>query len=168
MSTMRFPTMRIVGIIVCVADALILCAMAQNNPEPVSSQKKRVVIAAKMLLDGRGRVLRDTRIVVEGSKIVALDPKASPIDYDLRGFTVMPGWIDSHVHITWSFGADGKNAGADETTQYAAYQAASNAWRTLMAGFTTVQSVGSPTDVPLRDAIAKGEMPGPRILTAIE
>jgi len=160
--------MRIVGIIVCVADALILCAMAQNNPVPVSSQKKRVVIAAKMLLDGRGKVLRDTRIVVEGSKIVALDPKASPIDYDLRGFTVMPGWIDSHVHITWSFGADGKNAGADETTQYAAYQAASNAWRTLMAGFTTVQSVGSPTDVPLRDAIAKGEVPGPRILTAVE
>jgi len=165
---MRFPTMRIVGIIVCVADALILCATAQNNPVPVSSQKKRVVIAAKMLLDGRGKVLRDTRIVVEGSKIVALDPKASPIDYDLRGFTVMPGWIDSHVHITWSFGADGKNAGADETTQYAAYQAASNAWRTLMAGFTTVQSVGSPTDVPLRDAIAKGEIAGPRILTAVE
>ena len=124
---MRFPTMRIVGIIVCVADALILCAMAQNNPVPVSSQKKRVVIAAKVLFDGRGKVLRDTRIVVEGSKIVALDPEASPIDYDLRGFTVMPGWIDSHVHITWSFGEDGKNAGADETTQFAAYQAESNA-----------------------------------------
>src|SRR5207302_8274192 len=94
--------------------------------------------------------------------------KASPIDYDLRGFTVMPGWIDSHVHITWSFGPDGKNAGADQTTQFATYQAASNAWLTLMAGFTTVQSVGSPTDVPLRDAIAKGAIPGPRILTAIE
>src|SRR5438105_9495886 len=121
-----------------------------------------------MLFDGRGKVLRDTRMVTEGSKIVALDPKAMPVDYDLRDFTVMPGWIDSHVHITWSFGADGKNAGADETTQFAAYQAASNAWRTLMAGFTTVQSVGSPTDVPLRDAIAKGEIPGPRILTAVE
>jgi imidazolonepropionase-like amidohydrolase len=106
--------------------------------------------------------------VVEGSKIVALDPKATPVDYDLRDFTVMPGWIDSHVHITWSFGEDGKNAGADETTQFAAYQAESNAWRTLMAGFTTVQSVGSPTDVPLRDAVARGAIPGPRILTAVE
>src|SRR5207302_5584719 len=94
--------------------------------------------------------------------------KASPIDYDLRGFTVMPGWIDSHVHITWSFGPDGKNAGADQTTQFATYQAASNAWLTLMAGFTTVQSVGSPTDVPLREAIAKGLLPGPRVLTAVE
>ena len=49
-----------------------------------------------------------------------------------------------------------------------AYKAASNAWVTLMAGFTTVQSVGAPNDVPLRDAIARGDIPGPRILTAIE
>ena len=83
-------------------------------------------------------------------------------------FTVMPGWIDSHVHITWSFGPDGKNAGPDPTTQFAAYQSAANVWKTLMAGFTTVQSVGSPNDVPLRDAIAKGELPGPRILTAVQ
>ena len=45
---------------------------------------------------------------------------------------------------------------------------ASNAWVTLMAGFTTIQSVGSATDIPLRDAIAKGTLPGPRILTAVE
>jgi imidazolonepropionase-like amidohydrolase len=160
--------MRIRSIIVGLSIFTIIGAAAENNPATASSQKKRVVIAAKVLFDGRGKVLRDTHIVVEGSKIVALDPKAMPVDYDLRDFTVMPGWIDSHVHITWSFGEDGKNAGADETTQFAAYQAASNAWHTLMAGFTTVQSVGSPTDVPLRGAIARGEIPGPRILTAVE
>jgi imidazolonepropionase-like amidohydrolase len=160
--------MRVASLIICLSIFAVIGAAAESNSATVSLQKKHVVIAAKMLFDGRGKVLRDTRIVVEGSRIVALDPKALPIDYDLRDFTVMPGWIDSHVHITWSFGADGKNAGADETTQFAAYQAGSNAWRTLMAGFTTVQSVGSPTDVPLRDAIAKGEIPGPRILTAVE
>ena len=138
---------------------------AAVTPKPL---KNRVVISARAVIDGRGHVLRDTRIVVDGSKIVALDPKASPVDYDLRGFTLMPGWIDSHVHITWSFGEDGKNAGADNTTQFAAYQSASNAWATLMAGFTTVQSVGSPLDIPLRDAIAKDELPGPRILTAAQ
>jgi imidazolonepropionase-like amidohydrolase len=142
--------------------------MAQENPTIISPQKEHIVLAAGMLLDGRGQVVRDTRIVVEGSKIVALDPKASPVDYDLRSFTVLPGWIDSHVHITWSFGENGKNAGADQTTQFAAYQSASNAWVTLMAGFTTVQSVGSPMDVPLRDAIARGAVPGPRILTAVQ
>ncbi len=138
---------------------------------PVSaqtSQNKRIVIAASAVLDGKGHVLHDTRIVIEGSKIVALDPKAAPVDYDLRGLTVLPGWIDAHVHITWSFGKDGKNAGSAGTTQDDAYKAASNAWLTLMAGFTTVQSVGSPNDIPLRDAISKGILPGPRILTAAE
>jgi imidazolonepropionase-like amidohydrolase len=104
----------------------------------------------------------------QGSKIIALDPKAGPVDYDLRGLTVLPGWIDAHVHITWSFGPDGTNAGQGGTTQEAAYAAASNAWQTLMAGFTTVQSVGSPTDIPLRDAIVKGMLPGPRILTTVD
>ena len=160
--------MRPATIVLCVLAIFVLCATAQTNSSTPQTQKKRIVIGASMLLDGRGHVSRDTRIVVEGSKIVGLDPKASPVDYDVRGFTVLPGWIDSHVHITWSFGPDGKNAGADGTTQFAAYQSASNAWLTLLAGFTTVQSVGSPTDVPLRDAIAKGTIPGPRILTAIE
>ncbi len=120
------------------------------------------------MLDGKGHVLHKTRVVIEGSRIVAIDPTAGPVNYDLRGLTVLPGWIDAHVHITWSFGPDGKNSGQGGTTQEAAYAAASNAWLTLMAGFTTIQSVGSPTDVPLRDAIAKGLLPGPRILTAGE
>src|SRR5438093_4949898 len=160
--------MRPARIILCLLAIFVVCATAQTNSSTPQTQKKRIVIGASMLLDGHGHVLRDTRIVVEGSKIVGLDPKASPVDYDLRGFTVLPGWIDSHVHITWSFGPDDKNAGAEPTTQFAAYQSASNGWLTLLAGFTTVQSVGSPTDVPLRDAIAKGTIPGPRILTAIE
>src|SRR5690242_9017178 len=124
-----------VGIVLCLLGSFMICAIAQNHSKAPGQDKKRIVIAAGMLLDGRGHVLRDTCLVVEGSKIVAVDPKAGPIDYDLRGFTVMPGWIDSHVHITWSFGPEGRNAGPDPTTQFAAYQSASNAWKTLMAGF---------------------------------
>src|SRR5438034_1534033 len=160
--------MRPARIILCLLAILVLCATAQTNSSTPQTQKKRIVIGASMLLDGRGHVSRDTRIVVEDSKIVALDPKAAPVDYDLRGFTVLPGWIDSHVHITWSFGENGKNVGADGTTQFAAYQSASNAWLTLMAGYTTVPSVALPRDVPLRDAIATGAIPGPPILTAVE
>src|SRR5205807_1690104 len=137
--------------------------MSAQTPKP-----KRIVIAASTIFDGKGHVLHNTRIVIEGSKIVAIDPKAGPVDYDLRGLTVLPGWIDAHVHITWIFGKDGKNGGTEGTTQEDAYQATSNAWVTLMAGFTTVQSVGAPNDIPLRDAIAKGVLPGPRILTANE
>jgi len=143
-------------------------ALPQSTLTGSRVENRRIVLAASAVLDGKGGVRRDTRIVIEGSKIVALDPNAGPVDYDLRGLTVLPGWIDAHVHITWSFGPDGRNAGQGGTRPEAAYGAASNAWLTLMAGFTTVQSVGSPADIPLRDAIAKGILPGPRILTAIE
>jgi imidazolonepropionase-like amidohydrolase len=165
--------MRSAKIVVCIISILSGFALAQRAPSQTPAHRptektKRIVIAASRVLDGKGRMLRNTRIVIEGSRIVAIDPRAGPVDYDLRGRTVLPGWIDAHVHITWSFGPDGKNAGAGVTTQEAAYQAAANAWVTLMAGFTTVQSVGSPTDIPLRDAIAKGTLPGPRILTAVE
>jgi imidazolonepropionase-like amidohydrolase len=134
---------------------------------------KRIVIAAGTVLDGKGRVVRDTHIVIEGVKIVAVETRATDVsadrvDYDLRGFTVLPGWIDAYVHINWIFGPDGKNAGQAGTTPEAAGAAASNAWITLMAGFTTVQSVGTPADIPLRDAIAKGTLPGPRVLTSAD
>jgi imidazolonepropionase-like amidohydrolase len=147
---------------------LLAKAMGQPGSPEVPASQKRIVIAASTLLDGRGHILHETRIVVEGSNIVALDPKAEPVDYDLRGLTVLPGWIDSHVHIAWSFGKDGKSGSSGGTPAEVAYQVASNAWVTLMAGFTTVQSVGSPANVPLRDAINKGEIPGPRILTSAE
>lgn len=127
-----------------------------------------IVIGASTAIDGEGHVLHNVRIVVKDSRIFAIDSSSGPVTYDLRGLTVLPGWIDAHAHITWIFGNDGKNAGMTGTTQESAYKAASNAWVTLMAGFTTVQSVGAPNDVPLRDAIAEGKIPGPRILTAIE
>jgi imidazolonepropionase-like amidohydrolase len=142
-------------------------ALAQQPPTNAPLARKRIVIAASAVFDGKGRVLRNTRIAVDGSKIAAVDRNAGPVDYDLRAFTVLPGWIDAHVHLTWSFGKDGKNLNAGGTTQEDAFRTASNAWVTLMAGFTTVQSVGSPGDVPLRDAIALGLVPGPRILTSI-
>jgi imidazolonepropionase-like amidohydrolase len=160
--------MRFAKISLSILIVLNICALVQRISAQTPVPNKRIVIAASTVLDGKGRVLHNTRIVIEGSKIVAIDPNAGPVDYDLRGLTVLPGWIDAHVHITWSFGKDGKNAGPGVTTQDAAYQSASNAWVTLMAGFTTVQSVGSPLDLPLRESIAKGMLPGPRILTAVE
>ncbi len=152
-----------------IISVLLLSVLAFGVPNSTSqTQHNQIVIAASTILDGKGGVLHNTRIVIEGSKIVRIDPNAAPVNYDLRGLTLMPGWIDSHVHITWIFGPDGKNAGAGGTTPYATYSAAANAWATLMAGFTTVQSVGSPNDLPLRDAIARGALPGPRILTSAE
>jgi imidazolonepropionase-like amidohydrolase len=151
--------MRLSRLIVCLL--FVIPTFGQAKP-------KQIVIAAGTVFDGKGGVVHNTRIVVEGSKIVRIDPKAGPVDYDLRNLMVLPGWIDSHVHITWSFGPDGKNAGTGDGSQFFTDAATANAKATLMAGFTTVQSVGSPNDLPLRDAIAKGTLPGPRILTSAQ
>lgn len=154
-------------IIFCVL--LVIASGLVSSPSPAqNAQPRRTVIAASVLLDGKGHTIRNTRIVIEGSKIVAIDPKAGPVDHDLRGLTVLPGWIDAHTHITWIFGKDGKNAGQGGVSLEATYAAAGNAYVTLMAGFTTIQSIGSSADIPLRDAIANGALPGPRILTSAE
>jgi imidazolonepropionase-like amidohydrolase len=140
-----------------------------RNSAQTAGPRPNIVIAASTIFDGRGDIRHNATVVIQGSEIVSIEERAdAPVNYDLRGLTVLPGWIDAHAHVTWSFGKDGKNAGTDGTAQSDAYQSASNAWVTLMAGFTTIQSVGAPNDVPLRDAIAKGLLPGPRILTAVE
>src|ERR1051325_10943366 len=92
-----------------------------------------VVIQADRVLDGRGGVIRDTRIVIEHGKIARLDPKAAGGTYDPRGYTVLPGGIDVHVHIGSHFGRDGRLATDKEPPAEAALGAAANAWRTLMA-----------------------------------
>jgi len=146
------------------ASSFLLLAMIGLSQ--FAEAQSHVVIAVSTALDGKGKVLHDTRIVVSGSKIIAIDPKTSPIDYDLRGLTVMPGWIDSHVHITSSFGPDGKNAGMGAATPEAAYRTAANAYVTLLGGFTTIQSMDSV--VSLRESAARGGLPAPRILSITE
>lgn len=141
-----------------------LCAAAQ---EP-----QAIVIHASTMFDGTGKVLRDVRIVVRRGKIESVKQHAGDVPdatYDLSGLTVMPGWIDTHVHITWHFDANGRLADdKSESPARATLAEESNAWKTLLGGFTTVQSVGSPEDKDLRDAIDGKLVPGPRILTALE
>ncbi|HXR97622.1 MAG TPA: amidohydrolase family protein [Terriglobales bacterium] len=137
---------------------LALGAAAQTAP---------VVLQVSTLYDGTGKVLHNTRVVVQDGKIVRVDPKATAATMiDLRGLTVMPGWIDVHVHIWWHFGSNGHYGDRTETPEYANLAMVSNAWKTLEGGFTTVQSVGEPQDKDLRDDINRGDFPGPRVLTA--
>ena len=69
------------------------------------------------------------------------------------------------MHIGWHFDANGRYHAGPEPADQAALYGAENAYVTLMAGFTTVQSVGAASDKPLRDAIARGVLPGPRLLS---
>ncbi|MBZ5522356.1 MAG: amidohydrolase family protein [Acidobacteriia bacterium] len=134
-----------------------------------AAQEKPVVLQAGTLLDGRGHVLHNVQIVVQGGRIIRIDQngKATP-SYDLGKLTVLPGFIDVHDHITWHFGPNGHIDDKTETPAQATLAAAANSWATLMAGFTTIQSLGSPEDKDLRAAINSGAIPGPRILTALE
>jgi imidazolonepropionase-like amidohydrolase len=81
--------------------------------------------------------------------------------------TVTPGLIDTHAHILWHFD-NGRLSGPDEQPLQAMLHGVDNAVVTLDAGFTTIQSPGSPDDKYLRDALARGIIPGPRILTSLQ
>jgi len=138
------------------------------------AQQATVVIRAGTLLDGKGHALHNVLVVVQDGKIVRVDPGAKDqrapgtAFYDLSRMTVMPGWIDLHDHLAWHFGPNGHMEDKSETPSQASFAAAGNAYTTLMAGFTTVQSVGSPEDKDLRAAINSGAVPGPRLLTSLE
>jgi imidazolonepropionase-like amidohydrolase len=125
-------------------------------------QTHRIVIQTSTILDGKGGVLKDQQIVIEGSQIRVVAPGTAKPDYDLRGLTVMPGWIDTHIHLNWHMDAENKSVSNGGPLPTAA-----DAWLTLSAGFTTVQSVGSAVDGTVRDTVNRGILPGPRILTSL-
>jgi len=130
-----------------------------------------IAIKTSTILDGRGHILKDKTIVINGNRIVSIVNARGNPTYDLSGLTVMPGWIDTHVHLGWHFNKDNRlddgGRGSKETPQQAALYADGNAYATLMGGFTTVQSLGSAIDGDVRDLIARGVIPGPRIITSL-
>jgi imidazolonepropionase-like amidohydrolase len=134
----------------------------------LSAQDSTIRIHAAKVLDGTGKALANATVVVQGSKITAIEPGSdSRATYNLGQLTVMPGMIDVHSHVGWHFGPDGRLQQRDPSPADAILYSAENAYVTLMAGFTTIQSPGQPSDVDLRTAIARGVLPGPRILTSI-
>jgi imidazolonepropionase-like amidohydrolase len=127
-----------------------------------------ITIRAGTLLDGKGGVQRNVTVHVNGTRIERITPyDGRPVTYELSRRTVMPGMIDTHVHITSHFGKNGRASNDAETPADQLLYGAENAYTTLMAGFTTVQSIGAPLDIPLRDALNRGVLPGPRLLTSI-
>ena len=130
-----------------------------------------IVIKTTTLLDGKGAVLKNKEIVIEGSKISRVADARGSATYDLSGLTVMPGWIDTHTHPGWYFNRENRleqgGRGSIETPAASALYAEANVYATLMGGFTTVQSVGQEVDKDLRDLINRGVLPGPRILTSL-
>lgn len=131
------------------------------------------VIHAARMLDGRGGTQRNVWVVVRNHRIDRVANTAVKIanaqEIELGSATLMPGLIDTHTHPGWYVDRQGKRNSqrSGDTPAQAALARAGNLYATLMAGFTTIQSVGGAEDLDLRDAVARGLIPGPRILTSI-
>lgn len=144
-----------------------LTAIAAFLSAAASVQAQPVTIRAGTMLDGKGGVQRNAVIAIDGAKITRIaNSTGEAVSYDFPRLTVLPGLIDTHVHLVSHFGKDGRAQTAGETPAEQALYDADMAYQVLMGGFTTVQSLGSPRDVPLKAAIERG-LPGPRLLTSI-
>jgi len=116
--------------------------------------------------------MEDATVVVENGRIRSVGSLPAGFrgpHYDLGDATLMPGMIDVHAHLAWHFNKQGRlhSRGDGETPTEGMLAIAGNAYATLMAGVTTVQSPGSPEDAEVRDAIVRGTIPGPRVLTSL-
>jgi len=161
-----------------IPSAFVLAATA--NVRPARSQITSsapagapTIIHAGTLLDGRGASTRNAYVVVRNGKIERVTTAPVTISgattIELGSATLLPGLIDAHVHPGWYVDRQGKRNSqrSGDTPAQAALARAGNLYATLMAGVTTIQSVGGPEDLDLRDATARELIPGPRILTSI-
>jgi imidazolonepropionase-like amidohydrolase len=146
-----------------------LLAITLLSAVTLSAQQNTVAmtIRARAVIDGRGGVTNNATVTIRDGKIVSVGQAGGTPTIDLGTLTLMPGFIDTHVHIGWHFDGQGRYHSGPEPAEQAALYGAENAYVTLMAGFTTVQSVGAMSDKVLRDAINRGVLPGPRILSSL-
>jgi len=154
---------------------LPLAALLAGLSVPASAET--LLVQAGRLLDRPAAAPRgpSTLLIRDGKVEAVLDGFVGPERHpgarvvDLRERFVLPGLIDSHVHLTSD--TAGEAGFVEEVANgpaYFAYEAAVNARKTLEAGFTTVRNLGDEDGVTLalRDAVAAGKVPGPRIVDA--
>jgi imidazolonepropionase-like amidohydrolase len=137
-------------------------ALLAMTPPP-----ETITIRAGRVLDGRGASFRNVVITIAGDRITRIGSAEGRVTYDLSRLTLLPGFIDTHVHILWHFGKNGRFDNTGETPDERLKAGIDNARVTVMSGFTTVQSVGEPGDLELRALLDKEHLPGPRILTSV-
>lgn len=153
--------------------ALALLAMLGGSlPLRAGEPDEVLVLRVSKLIDGAGNAADARDVHVRAGRIVAITPYGPHFDVDLRGMTLMPGWIDTHAHVAARFDREGHavppNSRGAETAEEAALAVAANGWRTLRAGFTTIQSPGDRLDGPLALASSRGDLPAPTILSSLD
>jgi imidazolonepropionase-like amidohydrolase len=152
---------------------LLLCLL-MSLPLIVSAGTTTVIRAAALLDVESGRMLQNPVVLVEDGKIADINPATVPTDattIDLPGMTLLPGFMDAHVHLTISDSRFRKTM-LTENSASAALRASQSARETLMGGFTTVRDLGQVNPslelitVSVADAIAKGQIIGPQVIAS--
>lgn len=144
-------------------------AMTPDSPDTGTT----FVQVGRLLADpANGVVQRDKTLVIRGNRVVEIrDGFVGEGDIvDLRAAFVLPGLIDSHVHLTGEQNPNSRLENVTESNADQAFAGARFARRTLMAGFTTVADLGATNEsiFALRDAVRRGDVPGPRIIASGE
>jgi imidazolonepropionase-like amidohydrolase len=158
---------------------LLCCVAAAGRAladEPKKSERV-VAIKAARLFDGMSdRLLKNGVVVVRGQKLSAVGSEGEiPRDaqvIDLGDATLSPGFMDAHTHLSGELAGDWKDYFVDSMRKEVSeksLRASVYARKVVEAGFTTVRDLGSSDfiDIGLRNAIAQGWVPGPRMLVAV-
>lgn len=162
------PRCNRIGIVHMLLASLFLVppSLAQDPEDVLVLADRLLQVETGEIVVGAAVVIRDGRVEASGTRAKVGQPEGMRVR-DLGDATILPGLIDAHVHLS----SDGKTHGYRAlaiSVPRTAVRGVAMAGRTLRAGFTTVRSVGAPgwTDTALRDAIADGEVEGPRMLVS--
>ena len=155
------------------APAIAQQSASTSSPYVQGADPVRVYVGRLLADPASGSVLSDKTIVIEGGRVSAiLDGfvEGPGRTVDLRDEFVLPGLIDSHVHLTGQQSASSRLDGVTQSEADGALIGAGYARRTLMAGFTTVADLGAANEsiFALRNGVRRGDVPGPRIIASGE
>lgn len=168
---MKSITAMLTAIAACVATSVAAQTPA-TTPDSAATGTTFVQVGRLLADPSNGVVQRDKTLVIRGNQVVEIrDGFVGEGDVvDLRSAFVLPGLIDSHVHLTGEQNPNSRLEGVTESNADQAFTGARFARRTLMAGFTTVADLGATNEsiFALRDAVRRGDVPGPRIIASGE